>query len=158
MHRALELLAKLAAGCGGLVLLAAAVMTIVSVLGRWLVATPVLGDVELMQVACAIAIALFLPYCQIRNAHIVVDFFTARAPVGVRRRLDALGSLLLALVMLLLAWRAGVGVADMKAAGETTMIIGFPFWLTYLAMVPGLALSGLIALYTAWRQWRGELV
>lgn len=49
--------------------------------------------------------------------------------------------------MLLLAWRAGVGVADMKAAGETTMLLAVPTWLTYLAMVPGLLLSALVALH-----------
>lgn len=158
MQRLLEVLSKVLAILGGLVLLAAALMTIISVLGRWWASTPVLGDVELMQVACAVAVALFLPHCQVRNAHILVDFFTARASASTRRRLDALGSLLLATAMLVLAWRAGIGVAEMRAAGETTMVIGFPFWLTYLAMVPGLALSGAVALHTSWRQWHGALV
>lgn len=155
MLRVLDFLSKLAAVLGGLVLLAAALLNVASVLGRWLASTPILGDVELMQVGCAVAIALFLPYCQVRNAHIVVDFFTTGAAARTRRRLDAAGSLLLAAVMLLLAWRAGVGVLDMKASGETTMVIGFPFWLTYLVMVPGLALSGVVALHTAWRHWNG---
>jgi TRAP-type C4-dicarboxylate transport system permease small subunit len=158
LDRVFLFLARVLAVLGGCVLLAASGMTVVSVLGRWLADRPVLGDVELMQVACAVAVALFLPYCQVRNAHIIVDFFTARAAARTRRRLDALGSTLLATAMLLLAWRAGVGVAEMKAAGETTMVTGFPFWLTYLAMVPGLALSGAIALHLAWRQWRGEIV
>jgi TRAP-type C4-dicarboxylate transport system permease small subunit len=158
MQRLLELLAKALAVLGGAVLLAATCMTLVSVLGRWLADAPVLGDVELMQVACAVAVALFLPYCQLRNGHIIVDFFTARTSRSTRGRLDAFGSALLAATMLLLASRAAVGVAEMKAAGETTMVTGFPFWLTYLAMVPGLALSGLIALHVGWRQWRGEVV
>ena len=58
------------------------------------------------------------------------------------------------LVCLVLAWRAGVGVADMREAGETTMVLGFPFWMTYLVMVPGLALSGVVGLHVAWEQWR----
>jgi TRAP-type C4-dicarboxylate transport system permease small subunit len=156
MQRLLDLLAKTLAVLGGLVLLAATALTVVSIVGRWRADAPVLGDVELMQVACAMAVALFLPYCQLRSGHIIVDFFTARATARTRGRLDAAGSALLAVAMLLLAWRAGVGVAEMKATGETTMVIGFPVWLTYLAMVPGLGLSGLIALAMAWRQWRGR--
>ncbi len=156
MQRLLDLLAKALAVVGGLVLLAATAMTVVSVIGRRQAGAPIIGDVELMQVACAVAVALFLPYCQLRNGHIIVDFFTARAAARTRSRLDALGSALLALAMLLLAWRAGVGVAEMRATGETTMVTGFPVWLTYLAMVPGLVLSGVIALVVAWRQWQGR--
>lgn len=156
MHRLLDFLAKALAVLGGVVLLAATALTVVSVIGRWRADAPIVGDVELMQVACAVAVALFLPYCQLRGGHIIVDFFTARAAARTRGRLDAVGSAMLALAMLLLAWRAGVGVAEMKATGETTMVTGFPVWLTYLAMVPGLMLSGVIALVMAWRQWRGQ--
>lgn len=154
MQRILELLSSALALAGGLLLLAATLLTIVSVLGRWLAGAPVLGDIELMQVACAIAVALFLPWCQVRGGHIIVDFFTAGATRATRRRLDALGSVLVGTVMLLLAWRAAIGVADMAQAGETTMLLGFPSWLTYLALVPGLALAGVVALHAAWRQWR----
>lgn len=156
MDRLLEALSVLLALVGGAVLLAAAALAGGSVVGRWLWSTPVAGDVELMQVACAVSIALFLPYCQRRGDHVMVAFFTGRASRAVRRRLDAAGHALLGLVMLLLAWRAGVGVVEMRAAGEVTMLLALPTWLTYLAMVPGLALSGLVALHAGHRRWWHE--
>jgi TRAP-type C4-dicarboxylate transport system permease small subunit len=54
-------------------------------------------------------------------------------------------------VLGLLAARAGAGVADLRAAGETSMVLGLPLWLAYAAMVPSLALAALIALLDAWR-------
>ncbi len=134
---------------GGAALLAAALMTCVSIAGRALAGAPILGDVELMQIGCAVAIACCLPYCQIQAGHVKVDFFTQRASPATVRRLDRIGHALVAVLMLLLAWRAGVGVADMKAVGETTMLLGVPAWLAYLALVPGLLLTGLIALHAA---------
>jgi TRAP-type C4-dicarboxylate transport system permease small subunit len=145
LQRASEVLAVL----GALVLLAVATVAGVSILGRWLFDTPITGDVELMQVACVVAIACFLPYCQWRGGHVRVEFFTQRIGPRQRGALDRLGQALLAAIMLLLAWRAGVGVAEMKANGETTMVLGFPAWLMYLALVPGLLLSAVVGLHAA---------
>jgi TRAP-type C4-dicarboxylate transport system permease small subunit len=147
MARWLERASSALALAGGLVLLAVALLAVVSILGRWLADAPIAGDIELMQVACAVSIALFLPYCQLHAGHVTVDFFTLRASAGTRRALDRVGHAAAALAMLLLAWRAGVGVADMKVVGETTMVLGVPTWLTYLAMVPGLLVSSLVALH-----------
>jgi hypothetical protein len=36
-----------------------------------------------------------------------------------------------------------------KAAGEVTMIVGFPVWIGYATIVPSLALAALVALHTA---------
>jgi TRAP-type C4-dicarboxylate transport system permease small subunit len=154
VRRILEGLSIALAIAGGAILTALAALTTASILGRWLFAQPVFGDVELVQVGCAMMIALSLPYCQLQRAHIVVDFFTTRASRRTRRLLDALGSLLLGAICVVLGWRAGVGVLDMKEAGETTMVLGFPSWMTYLVMVPGMTLSGIVALYTAWEHLR----
>ena len=145
MRRILEGLSVALALAGGLILAGIALLTSASILGRWLFSSPILGDVELVQTGCAMMIALALPYCQLKRAHIVVDFFTQGARPSVRGALDAFGNLALGAVCLVLAWRAAIG--------ETTMVLGFPFWMTYLVMVPGLALSGIVALYVAWEQW-----
>jgi hypothetical protein len=51
--------------------------------------------------------------------------------------------------MALLAWRTAAGMLTVKAAGEITMIVGFPVWLGYAAIVPSLALTALVGLATA---------
>jgi TRAP-type C4-dicarboxylate transport system permease small subunit len=149
VRRLLDALATALALAGGVLLLAVAVLTVVSVSGRWLADRPVTGDIELVQVATAVAIALFLPYAQVHGSHLIVDFFTARSSVRVRRALDGAGSIAAGGLLLLLAWRAAVAVADMRAAAETTMVLGVPLWLAYAAMVPGLALAGVAGLVTS---------
>ena len=124
MRRILEGLSAALALAGGAILAGIALLTTASILGRWLFATPIFGDVELVQTGCAMMIALALPYCQLKRAHIIVDFFTQGARPAVRGALDAFGSVALGLVCLVLAWRAGVGVAEMREAGETTMVLG----------------------------------
>jgi TRAP-type C4-dicarboxylate transport system permease small subunit len=140
---------------GGALLLLAAAVTVVSVIGRWLLSTPVPGDVELVQLGIAAALSLFLPYCQLHGSHLIVDIFTARTATSAQRQLDRIAQLLAAAVLGLLALRAGAGVADLQAAGETSMVLGVPLWLAYAAMVPSLALAALIALLGAWRPEAG---
>ena len=50
------------------------------------------------------------------------------------------------LMLLLLAWRTGVGGLNAFQSQTTTMMLGFPEWVVYLLMVPALALTALIAL------------
>jgi TRAP-type C4-dicarboxylate transport system permease small subunit len=151
MRRAIRAAAVAFALAGGAILLLVALMTIVSVSGRWLQSTPVAGDVELVQLGTAAALALFLPYCQLRASHLIVDIFTARTTTSTQRRLDRVAQLMAASVLALLAARAGAGIADLRVAGETSMVLGLPLWLAYAAMVPSLALAALIALLRAWR-------
>lgn len=149
MSRALDVLARAFAFAGGVVLVAMTGMSVVSIAGRTVLSRPLAGDFELVQVGCAVAVAAFLPYCQLRRGNIIVDFFTVRAGPRVQAALDALGALLLAAVMALLAWRTAAGMLTVKAAGEITMIVGFPVWLGYAAIVPSLALTALVGLATA---------
>jgi len=152
MRRLLDALATALALIGGALLLGVALLTVVSVTGRWSVSQPVTGDIELVQLATAAPIALFLPYCQLHGSHLIIDFFTARSSGPVQRRLDAVGSLLAGLLFFLMAWRAGVAVADMRRAAETTMVLGIPLWIPYAAMVPGLALAGVLGVAQTFRR------
>lgn len=154
MTGALEGLARAFALAGGALLVVITGMSVVSIVGRAVLGTPVPGDFELVQVGCGAAIAAFLPYCQLRRGNIIVDFFTTRASRRVQAGLDALGALLLAVVMAVLAWRAAAGMLTVRAAGEITMIVGFPVWLGYAAIVPSLALTALAGLAVAVDAWR----
>jgi TRAP-type C4-dicarboxylate transport system permease small subunit len=152
--RGLDGLTRAFAFGGGAVLVALTGMSVVSIIGRALFGRPVPGDFELVQVGCGVAIAAFLPYCQLRRANIIVDFFTVRAGRRVQGRLDAFGAGLLALVMAALAWRTAVGTVAVRAGGEVSMIVGFPIWIGYAAIVPSLALATVVALHTAYESWK----
>ena len=52
-------------------------------------------------------------------------------------------------LMLLLGWRTIVGGLNAYESQTTTMMLGFPEWVVYAAMVPPLFLTGLIGLTQA---------
>jgi TRAP-type C4-dicarboxylate transport system permease small subunit len=149
MARILRGAAAAFALAGGVLLAAVVVLTCGSVVGRWVAATPIPGDIELTQLGTAAALALFLPYCQLHGSHLIVELFTARAPASVRHGLDVAARWIAALVLGVLALRAGAGVAALYSAGESSMVLGVPLWLAYLVTVPSLALAALVALTVA---------
>ena len=56
-------------------------------------------------------------------------------------------SLLVGVVGALITWRAAVGALAIKAAGETSMILGWPVWIAQVLMVPGFLLMALAGFY-----------
>ncbi len=153
---ALRRLALAFALVGASAALAAALLTVTSVALRALTTRPIQGDVELTQFAIAFAISLTVPWCQLRGANIIVDFFTQRLAPAHVRLLDAIGALLIAVMFALLAWRSGVGAVAVYQAGETSMIRSLPMWWVYASLAPGLALAAAIALLQAGLLFRGQ--
>jgi TRAP-type C4-dicarboxylate transport system permease small subunit len=147
--KTLELLAKLCAIAAGLLLTAITLMTCASLIGRNTTGATIVGDFELTGVATGAAIALFMPFCQIRRGNIIVDFFTASASQAVNHGLDRFGALLLALVFALLAWRTTLGGLNSYNTHSETQILGFPEWVTYAGMVPAFVLTSVIGLWQA---------
>lgn len=148
--RALHNSARSLAVVGGLMLLAMILLSVVTVLGRWLFASPIPGDFELVQVGCAICVACFLPYCQVQRGHVIVDFFTLKASARTRAVLDGIAAVLLALCAAVIAWRMLVGLIDVRAANESSMLLGVPIWWAYCPMVAAFALLSAVAAYTAY--------
>ena len=142
----LSFLAQVCAILAGVLLTAVTLVTCVSLIGRNTTGWTLLGDYELTAVAAGAAIALFMPWAQLRRENIIVDFFTAKAPAQLNAAFDRFGALALAVVMFLLAWRTVIGCMSAYSAQTTSMMLGFPEWIVYAAMVPPLALTGVIAL------------
>lgn len=152
LRRAVERPCEWLALVGGAVLVSIALMSAVSIIGRAVLSRPIQGDYELVQSGCAVFVACCLPLTQLRYANIIVDFFTTRASPRTQALLDAAGALTVAIVMALVAWRTTVGTIDMRSAGQTSTILGVPTWFTYAAMLPGLALCAIAALYCAYEK------
>ncbi len=142
----LSLLARACAVLAGVILTVITLITCLSLIGRNTIGTTLVGDYDLTAAAAGAAVALFLPWCQLKRENIIVDFFTSRLSAGVNSRLDRLGSALLGAVMLLLAWRTTVGGLNALSSNSTTMMLGFPEWIIYSVMVPPIVLTGVIAL------------
>lgn len=124
-------------------------MTVTSVIGRDTIGKAITGDFELSGAACGAAIALFLPWCQFKRGNIIVDFFTSRASEQMQSGLDRVGAAVLALVMAVLTWRTALGGISAWESQSGTMMLGFPEWMVYSAIVPGIALTCAIALAQA---------
>ena len=134
---------------GGLLVLGIALLTTGSVLARWAAGHPLNGDTEIVEYAMAIAIACFLPWCQWRRGNLIVDFFTTRVSPRSRQQLDRIGAALMAAMLTLLAWRTAAGALDQYRYGAETMLLRWPLWPVYAAMALPLALTALMATWSA---------
>ena len=148
MIQALRQVARGFALLGAAVALATGILAVVSILGRAVWHSPIPGDVELTQFGIALAISLGLPWCQLRKANIIVDFFTQRLSPRRLQWLDGIGALL--------AWRSAVGAVAVHQAFETSMILSLPMWWVYASLAPGLALAALVALVQALAHFAGR--
>ncbi len=147
--KVLDLLARISAILAGTLMVAITLMTCVSLIGRNTTGWTIVGDIELTAAAAGAAVALFLPWCQTQRSHIIVDFFTAKASPGTVASLDRLGALVTAIVLALMAWRSALGGMSAWTSQDGSMMLGFPNWIIYALMVPGLVLAAVIALTQA---------
>ena len=138
-------MAKFCAITAGLLMVFITLMTVASVLGRDFFGKAITGDFELSGAACGAAVGLFMPWCQYKRGNIIVDFFTAKASESTQSMLDRMGALVLGIVMAVLAWRTTLGGISAFNSNSGTMMLGFPEWIVYSAIVPGLALTAVIA-------------
>jgi TRAP-type C4-dicarboxylate transport system permease small subunit len=131
---------------GGAALLAAALLTVVSVLLRWLTSQPVRGDFEMVSLGVGVAVLAFLPWGGLTRAHILVDSFTAWLPRRATGVLDAFWTLVMAAAFLLIAERMAEGMLDTWRNNMRTIgLLALPYW---WAIGIG-ALSFLLAALTA---------
>lgn len=156
---------------GGFVLVALVVLTCVSVFGRmgntvghlpvvqaylpslgdlFKKLGPVPGDFELVEAGIAFAVLTFFPWCQLTQAHATVDLLIAVLPKAVNRFLTMCWEALLAVVVILIAWRMLVGAMDKARYGETTLLLQFPVWWAYTACTMAAIVACVVAVYAAY--------
>jgi TRAP-type C4-dicarboxylate transport system permease small subunit len=157
--------ADAAAVLGGLVLSAMILLTVVSIVGRALaglgrvfpafrVFGPVPGDFEIMSMAGAVAVAAFMPLCQMRAGHVVVDLLFRGAGPRLQALFSLVGNLLFVLVGALIVLGALAGALDKRRYGETTMLVRLPAWWGHAGLTACFALAVVCALYLAVRDSR----
>ncbi len=136
---------------GGLSLVAVTVFTVLSVVGRTGFDAPVLGDQEIVELGCAIAIFAFMPYCQMRAANVIVDFFTAALSQAARDFLDALMNAIFSACILVVTWRLAVGGIGTFKAADASMFLRIPLWWGYAFAFVACVLWSLACLYSVLR-------
>lgn len=140
---------------GGLLMLSAAVMVVISIALRWFFSYSIGGDIELVQIATALAVFSFLPLCQSQRGNIIVDTFTSRLPAVARNVLDALWDVVYAAMAAIIVWRLALGAWDSLRSNTVSMMLGLPVgWAIAACALMGVLLV-LVALATALRLSRG---
>lgn len=143
----LNSLCKVFAVGGGLALIGMAIMSLVSIVGRAVFDAPLLGDYELVQAFCALAVSLSLPYTQWIGANVIVDFFTTRTSARFNAVLDAVSMLMLAGFSAVIAVRSWAGLVDLKGSGDSSMLLEIPTWIVYVPIVASFVLLVAVCLY-----------
>ncbi|MDO5656731.1 MAG: TRAP transporter small permease [Paracoccus sp. (in: a-proteobacteria)] len=141
-------LARAFAIAGGVVLMAMMLMTVISITRRSLLGAPIAGDFEMVELACAITVFCFLPWCQITRGNVLVDFFTMKASPRLNHALEAIGDLLYLLIGALIVWRMWHGAMDFYQYNEQTMIRRIPIWWSFIIIFPAFSLLIVTTFFT----------
>lgn len=149
---AFETVSKWLAILGGIVLVGMSAITVVSVAGRYLFSSPIVGDTEITQMFTAVAVALSLPYCHIRYGNVLVDVFTSNLNPRTIIKLDFIGSLLLSVLLAIMAVQAYKGGLDAMQYGNETMMLRMKEWWFYLTIAFGCGLTSIAGVVVCLRQ------
>ncbi len=139
---------------GGVLTMGLALMTAGSAVSNLLIGKPFAADYELVKHVIAIAIFMFLPYCQITGANVSVDIFTERMGPRKKAAMAVLSSVLaLAFAVLMLVQMYG-GLKSYLKYREVTPVLNLPLWTAFPPILLSLALLALAACATLMAQLR----
>lgn len=132
---------------GGVFLLLAIGVTLLSVAGRYLLGKPVPGDYEIVEIGCAVAVFLFFPFTHASGSNIAAEFFTSGLPPRVQLVIDMIHEIIFGAIAALLAWRLSHGLADKFASGDTSILIKIPLWWAFSVAVVCFVLIAVICVF-----------
>jgi TRAP-type C4-dicarboxylate transport system permease small subunit len=136
---------------GGTILVAIVFINFISIFGRIFFSRPLVGDFELIEMGCAIAIFMFLPLCQIKNGNVIVDLFTANLGQRKKIALNGFGIFLFGLMASFFSWRMIFGFLDMLHYNEQTMLLQLPVWIAFVPAILSFILLSLVCFYYVYK-------
>ena len=145
---------------GGLVLIAVVAVNVFEVLTamtRPLTGYRFNGAVELTAMGSAVVVFCYLPYCQLTDANVTADIFTARASPRAIAIFKLAASLVAIAFSLLLLWRMSEGMMDQREFGYTTTVRNIPVWYAFIPIVISLALLAVTSIVTLIEQGRSAI-
>jgi TRAP-type C4-dicarboxylate transport system permease small subunit len=149
LGRALGRISMVMAIVGVLIICGLAGMLCITIVARKLLGWQVTGDHEIVQILAAVSVSMLFPWCHLTGGNVIVDLLTSGLPRRANRALDRIGSLLLGLMALVLAWRTGLLVEQTIARGTFTPLLALPVWIPQAMMIPGLLLTAVVGVYLA---------
>jgi TRAP-type C4-dicarboxylate transport system permease small subunit len=101
-------------------------VTVVDVLGRYLLGIPLPGGFEVTEAMLAVLVFASLPVIEAREQHIVIDLLDPLYSERVRRVRTLILYAVSMIILALLTWRLGVKAATLHRDGETSAILEMP--------------------------------
>lgn len=138
---------------GGLILLVVVTINVASVIGG-VVWKPFPGDFEMTEIGVAVAVFMFLPYCQLHETNVTADIFTQRASRRTIAALRLITAVIAFAFAALLLWRMSEGLQNQRDFGYTTAILQFPIWTAFLPILISLAFLAIAAVVSITEQTR----
>ena len=139
-----ERLLKWAAYLGGLVLFAIMLLVTTSVLFRYVLNEPILGDQELVEIGMSLVVMMAMPFSALKNSHIRVDVLDGAIGPWGRFGGDVLARCVSSCVLLLLIQKTYGKALDARKYGDVTNMIELPVWVAYAAITGGMGLFALV--------------
>ena len=142
---------------GGILTLALALMTAASALSNIFTGRPFAADHELVKHVIAIAIFMFLPYCQITASNVTVDIFTEGMSERGKQAMAAFSSLFAIAFSILLLVQMSSGFRSYLRYVEVTPVLKLPLWTAFPPILFSLLLllcAAVITLVASWRAVR----
>jgi TRAP-type C4-dicarboxylate transport system permease small subunit len=133
---------------GGVLALALALMTAASALSNLAFGRPFAADHELVKHIVAIAIFMFLPYCQVMGSNVTVDIFTEGMSARGKHLMAAFSSLFAIAFSALLLVQMTSGFRSYLRYPEVTPVLRLPLWTAFPPILVSLALLLCAAILT----------
>lgn len=138
-----RLLTVIGAGC----LAAMGLLTVMDVVGRYLLNRPIPGALELSEFALVLLVFLGLGSTGLRGSQVVVDIALDRFSPRWRAISDVLNALLAIGFWLVIAWRTAMQAQEVAIRGEVSTILGLPVYpfvyaVAFGSVVMGVAMIG----------------
>lgn len=145
--RVLRRLIAAAAGVGVAAYAAAMLLTVADVVGRRFGA-PIVGVIDLVQLAVLAGAWLVIPYAFLVGAHVGIDLLVEHAPARLARVLRAVAGLAGAVLVGLVLWGSLGAARQQMTFGDVSQQLGIPIVWYWAPLLAGAALSIVAALVT----------
>lgn len=108
-------------------LMALMAVTVIDVVGRYLLKTPLAGAFELTELLLSALVFCALPLVSRARGHVEVDLLVGRLPAGMARALGIAAAAISAVALLYFAWRLAIVAVDLLATGARSNALAIPF-------------------------------
>ncbi|GIP62386.1 TRAP transporter small permease [Virgibacillus pantothenticus] len=151
MDRWIKQLAKLSHFAAQFILFVMAMFITLDVLSRWLWNRPITGTVDFTELGLSMVIFLSIAYTHVKEEHITIDFFVERFSTRTQFILDGFIHLIIAVLLVLVAWSTGRYAVRLYHANTVTGDLAISLYPIAWLAVMGLSLFAWAALLHAIR-------